>query len=151
MSEDVLVCAECGRPDGSDWCDSCDARGTAWPVDDVADSAKPIPRSEFLRRRMAGDLEELAEIKGVKLTDAERLARLPSGIGLHEWCFSTDSPFEHGDLWFHYTRGRVWWMVGTMSSTKWFRIAHDRLTAAEAIAEVIASHNKQDDETKGTP
>lgn len=69
MAEDYQCCPECGEPDGTDWCDEC-----------FDPSCQPIPRSAFLRARMARDLAELRGLDGVTLTDAEEFAGLPEVI-----------------------------------------------------------------------
>lgn len=68
MPDDLLVCPECGL-------DACDNG-----------SGDAILRSEFLRKRMAQDLEELASLDGVPLTYAERVARLPAMEAAYAVC-----------------------------------------------------------------
>lgn len=99
MPDDLLVCPECGEEIGERagvyYCMTpcCEMEENPSRLKDVP----PILYSEFLRRRMARDLEELAGI-GVTLTDAERLARLPED--LQEWVmWNADSRFRNG-AWF---------------------------------------------------
>jgi hypothetical protein len=138
---DPMVCPECGGPtyvpaggEASSWnretgqrcCRNakCNSATNWWAV--------PIPRSAFLRNRLAADVAELREL-GVPLTPAERFAGLPERYQTALLSDGAPARAPYGVS----LRGTDEWVVSVLEAYgSWREIAvvDSRLAVAEAIA-----------------